>query len=327
MLTETNETYQRMLGYTADEMSRMHYTQITHPDDTDIDEKEAALVAAGEKRSFTVEKRYVRRDGKVLWVRVTVTAAPDGSFGIGMIEDVTDRRRLLQRTVEVAEAERMALATELHDGPIQRLTAAALSLDLLGNRLRRNDAREEAELAQEIRTEVAAEMTSLRQMMSGLRPPVMDERGLDAALRDCAQAALARVPTLFTLESNLDDRRLPPEVETAIYRLVREALTNVRKHARASHACVRIDAGDGTVGVEISDNGSGFDPHANTNGHLGLLTMRERVESLGGTWSLIASPGAGTRISAKLPANAEVGRHDGDRETVVDTRRPAVLHR
>ncbi|MGZ4334142.1 MAG: PAS domain S-box protein [Gaiellaceae bacterium] len=137
MLTETNEAYQRMLGYTKDEMSRMHYTEITYPDDIDVDEVEAALVAAGEKQSFTVEKRYVRRDGEVRWVRVTVTMAPDLSFGIGMIQDITDRRRLLRRTVEVAEAERMALAADLHDGPIQRLTAAALSLDLLGNRLRR----------------------------------------------------------------------------------------------------------------------------------------------------------------------------------------------
>ena len=326
MLTETNEAYQRMLGYTADEMSRLHYTDITHPDDVDIDEEDAALVAAGEKQSFTVEKRYVRRDGDVRWVRVTITAAPDRTFGIGLIEDITDRRRLLQRTVEVAEAERMELATDLHDGPIQRLTAAALSLDLLGNRLRRRGESQDAALAQQIRAEVAAEMTALRQMMAGLRPPVMDERGLDAALRDCAQAVLGRVPTLFTLDSDLDDRRLPPGVETAIYRLVREALTNVRKHARASHAHVRISTGDGTVGVEISDDGTGFDPRADTNGHVGLLSMRERVESLGGTWSLIAGPGAGTRISAKLPANAEVGRHDRNRKTVVDTRRAGAVH-
>jgi PAS domain S-box-containing protein len=327
MLTETNEAYQRMLGYTADEMSRMHYTEVTHPDDIGIDEVEAALVAAGEKQSFTVEKRYLRRDGETRWVSVTVTMAPDRSFGIGMIEDITDRRRLLQRTVEVAEDERMALAADLHDGPIQRLTAASLSLDLLGNKLRRKGESEEAELAQRIRAEVAAEMTALRQMMAGLRPPVIDERGLDAALRDCAQTVLARVPTLFTLESNLDGRRLAPEVETAIYRLVREALTNVRKHARASRVSVRIDARDSGVGLEIDDDGSGFDPRADPNGHLGLLSMRERVESHGGTWSLVASPGGGTRISAKLPANAEVGRHDRDRETVEDTRRRSAVYR
>ncbi|MGZ4334143.1 MAG: sensor histidine kinase [Gaiellaceae bacterium] len=90
---------------------------------------------------------------------------------------------------------------------------------------------------------------------------------------------------------------------------------------------MRIHARDGSVGLEIGDDGSGFDPRADTNGHLGLLSMRERVESLGGTWSLIASPGVGTRISAKLPANAEVGRHDHDGETVVDTRRAGAVHR
>jgi PAS domain S-box-containing protein len=319
MLTETNDAYQRMLGYTADEMAKMHYNEITYPDDVDVDAAEAAAVAAGEIESFTVEKRYVRRDGIPRWVRVTVTAAPDRSFGIGLIEDVTDRRRLLQRTVEVAEAERMALAADLHDGPIQRLTAAALSLDLLTNKLRRNEHDDEAAFAQQIREDVAAEMASLRQMMSALRPPVMDERGLDAALRDCAQTALGRVSVMFTLDSNLDRRRLAPELETAIYRLVREALTNVRKHANASRAYVRVDVREGSVGLEIGDDGSGFDPREGEDGsHLGLLTMRERVDSLGGTWSLVASPGAGTRIYAKLPADAEVGSDDRDRETVED---------
>jgi len=126
--------------------------------------------------SCTIEKRYVRSDGTVRWVRVTVSATPMGGFDIGLIEDITDRRRLLARTVEAAEHERLALAADLHDGPVQHLTATAFTLDLLVNRLTRESSSEAAELARRLRDDVAAEMTSLRRTMTGLRSPVIDAR-------------------------------------------------------------------------------------------------------------------------------------------------------
>ena len=250
MLTETNGAYQRMLGYTADEMKEMHYTQVTHPEDVGLDTPIAAEVAAGILPSYNVEKRYVRRDGEIVWVNVTVTSAEDASFGIGMIEDITARRRLeqerkqlLARTVEAAEAERIALAADLHDGPIQHLTAVTLTLDLLANKLTRGETAGATALAHRLRESIAAEMHSLRRLMTELRPPILDERGLEAALRDCADAALDGVDVGFTLESNLDGYRLAPEIETSIYRVVREALTNVRKHAGACDAKVALDVG------------------------------------------------------------------------------------
>jgi PAS domain S-box-containing protein len=308
MLTQTNEAYQRMLGYTAGELSRMHYKEVTHPDDVGLDEELAAEVAAGQRSSYSTEKRYVRRDGEVRWVNVTVTMAKDRSFGVGMIEDITDRRgleeerqSLLARTVEVAEAERSSLAADLHDGPIQHLTAVTLTLDMLANKLGRGDVDGATELAQWLRESIAGEMRSLRRLMTELRPALLDERGLEATLVDCAAAVLDGEPVAFTLECGLNGRRLAPELEAVIYRVVREALTNVRKHAHAGTARVSLMMDDGHVDLVVEDDGDGFVPGGTNGDHVGVLTMRERVESVGGSWTLRAAPGEGTQIRAELP--------------------------
>ena len=306
MLTETNPAYQEMLGYSGEELSRMHFEEITHPDDLDIDRSEAEELASGKRKSFTVEKRYLNRDGETLWVRVTVTQALDGSFGIGLIEDISERRHLLARTVEAAEQERIALAAELHDGPIQHLTATAFNLDLLVNQLARDGNTAAAENARKLRGNIATEMTSLRQMMAELRPPVIDERDLTAALDDVANTLFANTDINHTIDSNLDGHRLPPDIETAIYRIVREALTNIRNHAAAHNVGVRLDARDQTLYLTITDDGTGFDPAHTPNGHYGLVTMSERAQSLGGNLHITTANGTGTRVHATFPLHTQV---------------------
>jgi len=308
MLTETNKAYQRMLDYSGEELARMHYAQITHPDDVHLDEEAVAQVAAGKRSTFTLEKRYLRRDGSTFWVKVTVTTASDGTFDIGIIEDISERkqleeerRALLARTVEVAEAERMALAADLHDGPIQHLTAVTLTLDLLANKLMRGELTGAAHLAQQLRESIASEMQSLRRLMGELRPPILDERGLDAALYDCAGALLDDTPVRAVFDSRLNGHWMAPELETAIYRVVREALTNVRKHAGASEVRITLAPREANVELTIADDGVGFTPAAGNGDHVGVLTMRERIESVGGTWVLESAPGRGTVIRASMP--------------------------
>jgi signal transduction histidine kinase len=207
----------------------------------------------------------------------------------------------LARTVEVAEAERMALAADLHDGPIQHLTAVTLRLDLLASKLARGDSEHTTKLVDQLRETVASEMVSLRRLMIELRPPILDQRGLEVALRDCAEGVLAGESIQFELECTLGEVKLVPELETAIYRVVREALTNIRKHADADHARVTVDVSEARVLLTISDDGSGFAPDRTRDDHYGLITMREGVEGVGGTWRLETSPTAGTSIEATLP--------------------------
>lgn len=311
MLSETNEAYQAMLGYSAAELANMHYADITHPDDIELDRAASAEVMSGTRASSSVDKRYIRRDGAVMWARVTVTNARDGRFGIGLIEDITDRheleeerKRLLTRTVEVAEAERMALAADLHDGPIQHLTAVALALDLLAVRLERGRFDDAAARARAAREDLAKEMVSLRRLMSVLRPPILDERGIGAALTDCADALLSGDAIDVRVECDLRGKNLAPELETGIYRVVREALVNVGKHAHARSVVVSLSASASEVDLVIGDDGQGFMPADTDDDHYGLITMRERVESLDGTWELVTGPGEGTLIRATLPLKA-----------------------
>jgi signal transduction histidine kinase len=218
-----------------------------------------------------------------------------------LLELNEERQRLLARTVEIAEAERMSLAADLHDGPIQHLTAVTLQLDLLVNKLERGDHERASLLVLQLRETVANEMVSLRRLMSELRPPILEQRGIEVALRDCAQGVLEGQPIEFDLECTLGEVQLVPELETAIYRVVREALTNIRKHSGADHARVTLDASTARVLLTISDDGRGFEPTRANGDHFGLVTMRERVEAVGGTWRLDTRAGSGTRIEARLP--------------------------
>jgi signal transduction histidine kinase len=216
-----------------------------------------------------------------------------------------DRAQLLQRTVEVAEHERTRVAADLHDGPIQRLSAVTLGFDLLANQLKRGEREPALTLVEEIRQSLAAETVSLRQLMTDLRPPILDARDLGVALHDCA----VHVFDGSVVEWNVDASRAPihlsPELETVVYRVVREALVNVRKHAPHARASVTLEPAGDLLRLAIADDGPGFDEYAPIEhakgAHYGLIGMRERVASVGGTWSLDTAPGAGTRIEVILP--------------------------
>jgi len=183
---------------------------------------------------------------------------------------------------------------------LQHLTATAFAIDLLVNMLSRNDVDDAAVLAAQIRRDIASEMSSLRHMMVELRPPVMDERGLEAAVSDYTTTLFSEDQTAVSVDSDLGGARLPPELETAIYRLTREALINIKRHAGARRANVTISRADQTVHLTVADDGAGFDTEHVQDGHYGLVTMRERVESLGGTITKDNRPGA-AYIHAALP--------------------------
>lgn len=216
-----------------------------------------------------------------------------------------ERARLLARTVEVAEDERSRVAIELHDGPIQRLTVAALSFDRLELRLAHGDLDGAAEIAREVRAQLVGEMAALRQLMSELRPPVIDERGLAAALSDCAHEVLRGTGAGFELSYGLDGMRLTGELETVVYRVAREALVNAARHSRATRVTLTLEpAGNDALRLRVADDGCGFEPAGVPErpwAHLGVVGMRERIESVEGSFALTSVPGAGTTVEATLP--------------------------
>ncbi len=216
-----------------------------------------------------------------------------------------ERALLLDSTMRSGEDERVRIAAELHDGPVQRLAALGYLLERAVRVGGRGNSERAGALAAEAMTELRAEVEGLRRLMSNLRPPALDESGLEDALRDHISTVFANTGIDVTLVSELGQKQLSATGKTALYRVAQEALLNVRQHAAAHHLQVRLERRDGGTVLSISDDGVGFSPDEAAaqlrKGHFGLIGMRERVELAGGNWHLETAPGSGTRISAFVP--------------------------
>ncbi len=214
-----------------------------------------------------------------------------------------EKERLRSRVVAVAEHERMRVAASLHDGPIQQLGALSLRLELLAAQVTRGEIDEAFASMHRVRDEVAAEMQALRRLMSSLRPPVIDERGIVHALRECAGQLLDHRDVEFEVESSVDTAR-DPELETVIYRIAREALLNVDKHARARRVDISLSKRGDELVLSIRDDGRGFDAWGYTTSperYPGLLSMQELAQSLAGTMRVTSGRDAGTEVRAVIP--------------------------
>jgi signal transduction histidine kinase len=210
----------------------------------------------------------------------------------------------LGQSVAAAERERRRWARELHDETLQELGAAMLLIDTARGRGER-DLRDALERVAE---SLAGTIAGLRRMIAELRPATLDQLGVAAAIAALADHRRGeRLDVAVTIDLDHEEgraaTRLAPEVESTVYRIVQEALTNVEKHARAACARVEISERNGRVTVIVSDDGRGLGSSSNTSGTgLGLAGMRERVTLLGGAISIEATPGGGTVVRATIPA-------------------------
>src|SRR5262245_43524716 len=221
---------------------------------------------------------------------------------VGLVNELRraqeQRGRLLDRTVQAREEERMRLAAELHDGPIQRLAFLTIDLELARRNVNRAETQTGVEILDSVQTRLTEEIGELRRVMATLRPPLLDEIGLTAALRDHMADFEQRLGVRSELDTDVTVR-LEPALETVLYRVTQEALINVGKHANASTCRVTLHAAESSVELCVHDDGSGFDPatvHGPERGHYGLVGMRERVEMAGGRCEVNAQPGAGATI-------------------------------
>jgi signal transduction histidine kinase len=216
----------------------------------------------------------------------------------------SERKLLLDRTVNAAEEERIRLAANLHDGPIQRLASVSLTLDRALLRLDRGDPTGAGDLLERGQDELRAEVDALRRMMSELRPPILDEAGFDAGVRDLLEDFAQRTGVRWSVTGGLM-APLADDTETALYRVVQEALWNVDKHADATSVGVVLRDLGGMVELTVADDGRGFRPASSTtlirDGHFGLVGMRERIASIGGMLVVDSGPDCGTRLTASVP--------------------------
>jgi signal transduction histidine kinase len=229
-------------------------------------------------------------------LRLAETLAQRAAVAVDLSERVG--RDALRRVVEAQELERKRLARELHDETGQALTSILLGLKPLEQSAASDGDRAAVASLREL---VVSTLQDVRRLAVELRPSALDDFGLATAVERLAETFRDQTGMKVDLEAQLGDERLPSEVETALYRIVQEALTNVVNHAGAARVSILLTHRDASVAAVIEDDGAGFDPSSVGDDVLGLVGMRERVGLVGGRLRIEAAEGAGTTIVAEVP--------------------------
>jgi PAS domain S-box-containing protein len=318
----SNPALQEMLGYSEEELRGMVFTEFTHPADIGMDMNLFQELAAGKRNQYRLEKRYLRKDGWMVWGHLTVSLVRDADgnpqFAINMVKDITERKQMeaelaevRHRLMESKEAERLRLAQELHDGPLQDLYGMSYRLIELGEVLP-----DEGSLRQMVATQATLQQVieRLRALSIELRPPALAPFGLERAIHSHAEDFQTAHPELkIQLDVMSDGQMLPERVRLALFRVYQQAMNNVIRHAQASLVSIHFALDAEQIVLEIQDDGCGFPVPRHwielaRQGHLGLVGAAERAEALGGRLEIESTPGEGTSIRVVVPYSIEQGR-------------------
>jgi PAS domain S-box-containing protein len=318
-ITDANEAFCNIVGYRPDEVIGTAFADLTHPDDVVLDVELGRQVLAGRIPSYRVDKRLLSKAGATVWISLTATIVRDRAgrpaYGLGIIEEITERKRMealmvrqnerlsadleaslreLQlsraRILASADLERRRIERDLHDGAQQRLVALRVRLGLAQELLQGDPARGD-EVLGELGNEVEAALEEVRLLAKGVYPSVLADRGLVEALRTAARSS----PLPVTLRAR-GIGRYAEEVETAVYFACVEALQNAAKHAQREAAVLVSLSAEGDLRFSVRDDGVGFLPEAAPAG-AGLANMRDRIEAVGGTLAIESTLGEGTTVS------------------------------
>jgi PAS domain S-box-containing protein len=297
-----NDRLCEIVGYPREELLEKTFQDITHPDDLDADLVQAGQLLVGDIETYSMEKRYYRKDGSIVWVNLTGALVRDArgepSYFISVLEDISERKRAEKAAREIREAERARMARDLHDGVMQDLSYTAASMGLMMLTV------EGTELKDRLQGSIDAVQRaaqSLRDAVNDLRLEGEGDRPLTELLGSLTSEALAMTPGL-EVRLDLQDGfspELPAEVRVELSRVVREALTNVRRHSGAENVSVSLRKEGDDLIAEVSDNGRGFGPEVRAGG--GSRSMRERAAALGGELDLESEPGHGTTVRLRVP--------------------------
>jgi signal transduction histidine kinase len=230
-------------------------------------------------------------------LRLTETFASRAAVAVDQSRRVASDA--LRRVVEAQELERRRLARELHDQTGQELTSVLLGLKALEDA---PDPDAQRQALENVRRQVLETLHDVRRLAVELRPKALDDFGLVPAVERLAQSFIEQTGLMLDVEAQLSEGRFSSELETALYRMVQEALTNIVKHAQARHVSIVLSSGRGVISALIEDDGRGFDVDAAREG-MGLDGMRERLGLIGGKLTIESRPGGGTTLIAKVPVS------------------------
>jgi signal transduction histidine kinase len=275
-----------------------------------VGDKLLDILTLGERQSGAL---YSQEDLDLL-----VTLAHNAGLGLETArlheERVAILRRQLAEVTAAQEEERRRIARELHDGVGPALASMNLRLQTAGKLLEQD--RHLADEIAELANLAQANVRDIRRLIYDLRPAALDELGLVPALRDYVARCRREHGLEIVASWPPEDERLPPSTKTALFRIVQEALTNAARHAQARRVDLALEWDEKLVRLLVADDGQGFDLYeardrARQGGHLGLWSMRERVEQLGGHFVVDSAPGQGTRLKMTIPRGNENDQDSG----------------
>ena len=336
-VTSWNKGAEKIKGYQRNEIIGKHFSIFYTPQAIAANKPQQALEIACQEGRFDTEDWRVRKDGSLFWANIILFPLYDSSGVLQgytkLTRDLTKRKKmeeelqenqarhqretaeLRRRLMEGREAERLQMAQELHDGPIQDLYGLIFSIDAIAARIRSQAARDQ--LA-EMKGQLQGIVGTLRALMGDLRPPTIAPFGLEKAIRSHIQSFQEAHPE-YQIELNLesDHRTLPEDFRLALYRIYQSSLSNIVRHAEATQISICFKLDDENIRLEIRDNGKGFEVPEHwirlaRRGHLGLVGAQERAEAIGGALTVESKTGEGTRVIVVAPRSAINNNEDKD---------------
>ncbi len=316
-VTSLNPAGERLMGRPRDKTARVNVREMLPPEKRERWREMMDQITRGELHA-PLEIQIITRTGvrKLFETTARVVRRKGRPVGIeGIARDVTERREaeealrasreqlrsLAARLQSVREEERARIAREVHDELGQSLTGLKMDIAGIASRLPAGE-KTLLERARTMSSQIDASIQTVRKIATDLRPGILDNLGLVAALEWQAEEFQARTGIACDCTARVDDANLPPEHCTAIFRIFQETLTNVARHARATSVQVMFSESHGQVLLEVKDNGCGIEEERiNWQQSLGLLGMKERAYALGGEAVISGAPGLGTTVTVRVP--------------------------
>lgn len=315
-IIQTNAAFQDIIGYSEPEIVGRRFYDFLHPADMARAVSVFERLKAEGASTLRFQHRAIHKNGSTVWVGATFSAVHKGggdrslAFIVSILEDVTEQKKfetemaeLQNRLQSTMELERLRLAHELHDGPMQDLYSVAYELEELRSK---SDA-PLGEALGKVSNNIHRVLRELRETAKELRPPTISQFGLEKTIRSYIGDLQEKHPELnIHLSLARDHQLLPEEVRLALFRVLQQSITNIIRHAQATEIRVIFSFDAEEARLEVWDNGKGFEVPPNwiefvRHGHFGLAGAAERISALGGTFVVESQPPVSTIVRAVIP--------------------------
>ncbi|MBF0379527.1 MAG: PAS domain S-box protein [Magnetococcales bacterium] len=313
-IIDVNSAFSDFIGYSKKQLIGMNVMDITHPDDRDLTRQRVDNIRKGSPFLRKVEKRYIHKNGSILWAvaRISVVCDAQGNslFAFGMLQDITEKKRLAAELIEVKEQveiqERKRLASTIHDGVIQNLNAVLLSMKKKSEYIK-NSRPSDSIMLEEANQDISKIIKQLRDISMDLHPDFLDRMELHEAISWQCNKLMQQSGIEIETTIGKRARKLPDIVKRNSFLLMQEVVTNAIKHA----GCKKIDVllekrKNNILLLQISDNGKGYN-HKKVqklaqNG-IGLSIIEDRVKRVNGTCHVDSEIGKGTNVTFRIPCH------------------------